>query len=228
VIQPSEQVRRVLELAKAEAEGFGHRYLGPEHLVLGVLADGGSGTSRVLEAFGVTLENARLGLRRLADRGVVPGPRPSDAELLRSLGIDLDAIRRRTEQTFGDKAVGRAVREATRARRRGQGRVPRTPLREPPMLIGQVLRHAGEQARTLGAAELGPELVLWGVVTDIRTPWPRCMNNRWRRQLHASVGLPQGYRGAAGPLLGALGVNLEELAGALLAQLRAGLPSAGA
>ena len=86
------------------------------------------------------------------------------------------------------------------------------------MLIGQVLVHAGEQASALGAGEVDPELLLWGVVTDVRTPWPRCMNNRWRRQLHASVGLPKGYRGAAGPLLGSLGVNLDELAGALLAE----------
>ena len=220
----SEHARRVLELARAEAEGFGHRYLGPEHLVLGVLADGGSGASRVLRSFGVTLAGARLALRRLADRGVVPGPRPSDADLLGALGIDLDAVRRTTEQTFGGKAVGWAIREATRARRRGAGRVPRTPLREPPMLIGQVLFHAGERARALGAGEVGPELLLLGVVTDIRTPWPRCMDNRWRRQLHASVGLPKGYRGAAGPLLAAFGVDLDGLGGALLAELGAGVP----
>jgi hypothetical protein len=213
-----------MELAKDEAEGFSHRYLGPEHLVLGVLRERDSGASRVLRSFGVDLVAAQLALRRLADHGVVPGPRPSDAELLGSLGIDLEAIRRSTEQAFGGKAVGWAIREATRARRRGVGRVPRTPLREPPMLIGQVLYHAGEQARALGVDEVGPELLLWGVVTDVRTPWPRCMNNRWRRQLHASVGLPKGYRGAAGALLGSLGVDLDELAGALLAQLRAGVP----
>jgi ATP-dependent Clp protease ATP-binding subunit ClpA len=224
VIQRSEHARQVLELARVEADGFGHRYLGPEHLMLGVLRDGSSGANRVLRSFGFTLESARLALRRLADRGVVPGPRPSDAELLGSLGIDLDAVRRSTEQSFGDTAVGWAIREATRARRRGIGRVPRTPLREPPMLIGQVLQHAGEQASALGAGEVGAELLLWGVVTDIQTPWPRCMNNRWRRQLHASVGLPKGYRGAAGPMLGSLGVDLDELAGALLAELRAGVP----
>jgi hypothetical protein len=106
--------------------------------------------------------------------------------------------------------------------------MPRTPLRDPPMLIGQVLYHAGEQARAFGAGEVGPELLLLGVVTDIQTPWPRCMNNRWRRQLHASVGLPEGYRGAAGPLLGSFGVNLDELAGALLAESRAGVRSVGA
>jgi hypothetical protein len=224
VTQRSEQADRVLALAREEADLLGHRYLGPEHLVLGVLRDGGSGASQILEASGVNLIAARAELRRLAERGLVPGPRPSDAELLGVLGIDLETVRQSTEQTFGHTAVGWAVREATRARRGGVGRVPRTPLRDPPMLISQVLVHAGEQARALGIEVIGPELVLLGVVTDIRTPWPRCMNNRSRRQLYASVGLPKGYRGAAGPLLGAFGVDLDQLDLALLAELGAGVP----
>jgi ATP-dependent Clp protease ATP-binding subunit ClpA len=224
VAQRNDHARRVLDLAREEAERFGHRYLGPEHFVLGILHDGRSGASRALGAHGVELGAARLALRRLADRGVVAAPRPSDADLLGSLGIDLAAIRRSTEQTFGHKAVGWAIREATRARRRGVGRVPRTPLRDPPMLITQVLYHAGEQARALGMDVIGPELLLLGVVTDIQTPWPRCMNNRWTRQLYASVGLPSRYRGAAGPLLQAFGVDLDQLGGDLLAELGAGVP----
>jgi hypothetical protein len=219
VAQRDDQARRVLDLARVEAERFGHRYLGPEHLVLGVLRDGGSGASRALDAHGVDLPGARAQLRRLVDRGLVPGPRPSDAELLGSLGIDLEAIRRSTEQTFGRTAVGWADREATRARRGGVGRVPRTPLRDPPMLISQAVYHAGEQARALNLEEIGPELLLLGVVTDIRTPWPRCMNNRWTPQLHASVGLPEGYRGAAGPLLAVLGIDLDQPVDAVTAEL---------
>jgi hypothetical protein len=46
------------------------------------------------------------------------------------------------------------------------------------------------------------------------------MRNRWVRRLHASVGLPDGYRGAAGPLLEALAVDLGELGDALSAKLR--------
>jgi hypothetical protein len=223
VVQRSEQADRVLGLARVEADGFQHRYLGPEHLVLGVLRDGASGASRILEAQGVDLPAARGALGRLAERGLVPSPRPSDAELLGTLGIDLEVFRRSTEQAFGGKAVGWAIREATRARRRGVGRVPRTPLVDPPVLIGQVLVHASEQARALGAGVIGPELLLLGVVTDIRTPWPRCMNNRWRRQLHGSVGLPKGYRGAAGPLLEEFRVDAEALRSALVAELQAGV-----
>jgi hypothetical protein len=224
VVQRTEQARRVLDLAREEAERFGHRYLGPEHLVLGVLREGHSGATAVLGAHRVDLPVARVALGRLADQGVVPGPRPSDAELLRTLGIDLATIGRTTEQTFGGKAVEWAIREATRARRHGIGRVPRTPLDDLPMLIGQALYHASDQARALGVGVVGPELLLLGVLKDIQTPWPRCMNNRWRRRLHASVGLPEGYRGAARPLLAAFGIDLDELGTALLAELRVGVP----
>jgi ATP-dependent Clp protease ATP-binding subunit ClpA len=223
VVQRSEHANRLLDLARVEAQGFGHRYLGPEHLVLGVLRDGASGASRVLVAHGVDLSTARVALGQLAERGLVPAPRPSDAELLGTLGIDLEAVRQRTERVFGVTAVGWAVREVTRARHRGVGRVPRTPLVDPPMLIGQVLVHAGEQAQALGATVIGPEVLLLGVVTDIQTPWPRCMNNRWRRQLHASVGLPEGYRSAAGPLLDTFGIDPGALRSALVAELQAGV-----
>jgi hypothetical protein len=224
VFEGSAEVRRVVELAGEEASRFGHRYVGPEHLLLGMLREDRNGAARVLQAEGVDPEAARAALGRLAAQGVVPRPRPSDAELLRTLGIDLAAIGRTTEQTFGGKAVGWAIREATRARRRGIGRMPRTPLDAPPMLIGQALYHAGDQARALGVGVVGPELLLLGVLKDIQTPWPRCMNNRWRRRLHASVGLPEGYRGAAGRLLAAFGIDLDELGMALLAELRVGAP----
>jgi Clp amino terminal domain, pathogenicity island component len=216
----TEHARRVIDLAGEEAALLGHRYVGPEHLVLGLLRDGGNDAARVLRTHGVDLAAARVALRRLAERGVVPGPRPSDAELLGMLGVDLDAIRRSAEQTFGRKALGWATREATRARRGGVGRVPRTPLCGPPVLTTQATYLASEQARALGAGAVGPELLLLGVVEDIRTPWPRCMRNRWVRQLHASVGLPEDYRGAAEPLLGALGVDLDQLRDAVLAALR--------
>jgi len=218
VVAGSAQVRRVVELAGDEAARFGHRYLGPEHLLLGMLRDSGGPAATILQAQGVDLEAARAALGRLVERGVVPGPRPSDAELLGSLGIDLEAVRRRTERAFGAQALGWATREATRARRRGVGRVPRTPLQDPPLLATQALYLAHERARTLGR-QLGAELLLLGVLDDITTPWPRCYNNRWMRQLHASVGLAEGYRGVVGPLLAALGADPGGLRDAVLAAL---------
>ena len=216
----TEEARRVLDLAREEAERFGHRFVGPEHLVLGLLRDGGNPAAGILQARGVDLAAARAALDRLAEQGVVPGPRPSDAELLGTLGIDLEVIRRDTEQSFGVQALRHATREATRARRGGVGRVPRTPLEGPPTLTTQATYLASQQAKALDYGAVDPELLLLGVLEDVRTPWPRCMANPWVRQLHASVGLPEDYRGAAGPLLTALGVDLDELRAAVSAKLR--------
>jgi hypothetical protein len=50
-------------LAHMEAGRLGHQYLGPEHLLVGLLAEGDN----------------------LAAQGVLPGPQPADEELLASL-----------------------------------------------------------------------------------------------------------------------------------------------
>jgi ATP-dependent Clp protease ATP-binding subunit ClpA len=219
VVGRSADVRRLVDLAGEEASRFGHRYVGPEHLLLGTLREDGSGAARILRAEGVDLEAARAALGRLAARGVVPGPRPSDTELLGTLGIELEAVRRDTEQAFGIQRLGWAIREATRARRRGVGRVARTPLQGPPMLAAHALMLAHERAKALGHDAVSSELLLLGVLDDITTRPPRCMSNRWVRRLHASVGLPEGYRGAAEPLLAALGVDPDRLRDAAVAAL---------
>jgi hypothetical protein len=152
VVQRSEHAHRALELARAEAEGFGHRYLGPEHLVLGVQRHGDNGASEVLVSLGVDLVAARTALRHLAARGVVPGPRPSDTELLESLGIDLDAVRRDTEQTFGFQAVGEATWRVTRRRPWWGRRVVWTPLCGPRHHGDIVNRPSGKTPATVTPA----------------------------------------------------------------------------
>jgi ATP-dependent Clp protease ATP-binding subunit ClpA len=219
VVGRSAEVHRVVGLAGEEASRFGHRYVGPEHLLVGMLRDSDSRAARVLRAEGVDLEAARAALGVLAARGVVPGPRPSDAELLGSLGIRLEAVRRDAERTFGAWALGWAIREATRARRRGVGRVARTPLQDPPMLATHALMLAHERAKALGQEAVGSELLLVGLLDDLTTRPPRCMSNRWVRRLHASMGLPESYRGAVGPLLAALCVDPERLRAAAVAAL---------
>jgi ATP-dependent Clp protease ATP-binding subunit ClpA len=215
----TEQAHQVLDLGRDEAERIGHRYLGPEHLLLGMLHDGASGAARLLRAHGIGLEAARAELLALAERGVVPASRPSDRALLGTLGIDLEEIRRTTEQTFGFTALGEATWRVTR--RRG-ARVVWTPLCGPPMLAKRALHLAGQQASALGHGVVGPEHVLLGVVEDAREPAGTGRGSRRHRRIMAHVGLPDGYRGAAGPLLAALGVDLEALRRAVLAALREG------
>jgi ATP-dependent Clp protease ATP-binding subunit ClpA len=215
----TEQALLVLDRAREEAARCGHRYLGPEHILLGVLAEGQSGAARVLRARGVDLAAARSALVRLVGQGVVPAPRPSDAELLAMLGIDLDAVRRDTEQRFGFQAVGEATWRVTRRRGWRAARVVWTPLCGPPFVAKGALQLAGEQAQALGHGELTAEHLLLGVLQDARQPAGKVRVSRRHRRITAHVGLPDGYRGAAGPLLGSLGVDLDQLWDAVAAEL---------
>jgi ATP-dependent Clp protease ATP-binding subunit ClpA len=216
----TESAHRVLELAREEAERYGHRYLGPEHVLLGLLAEGQSGATGLLRAHGMDLAAARAALARLRDRGVVPAPQPSGAELLGSLGIDLDAVRRDTEQTFGVQAVGEATWRVTRRRGWwGRRRVVWTPLCGPPLTAKRALWLASEQAQALGHGEIRPEHLLLGVLEDAHQPAGKVRVSRRHRQITAHVGLSEDYQGAAGPMLAALEVNLDQLHDAVTAEL---------
>jgi ATP-dependent Clp protease ATP-binding subunit ClpA len=215
----SEPAHQVLDLARKEAERCGHRYMGPEHVVLGVLGEGYSQAAGVLRAAGMDLTAARAALARLADQGVVPAPRPSDAELLGALGIDLDAVRRDTEQAFGFRAVGEATWRVTRRRSWRGGRVVWTPLCGPPFLAKHAVQLASEQASALGHSQVQPEHLLLGVLEDVRQPADTTRGSRRHRQIIAHVGLPDGYRGGAGLLLATLGVDLDRLRDAVAAEL---------
>jgi ATP-dependent Clp protease ATP-binding subunit ClpA len=215
----TDQAHRVLDRAREEAERAGHRYLGPEHVLLGLLAEDQSEAARVLRARGVDLAAARAALARLAGQGVVPAPRPSDAELLGMLGIDLGAVRQETEQAFGFQAVGEATWRVTRRRRWRRARAVWTPLCGPPFLAKRALQLASEQAQALGHGEVTAEHLLLGVLEDARQPADRGRVSRRHRRIIAHVGLPDGYRGAAGRLLEALRVDLDQLRDAVTGQL---------
>jgi ATP-dependent Clp protease ATP-binding subunit ClpA len=216
----TDQAHRVLDRAREEAERAGHRYLGPEHVLLGVLAESQSEAAQLLRARGVDLAAAQAALAGLAGQGVVPAPRPNDAELLGMLGIDLQVVRRDTEQAFGFQAVGEATWRVTRRRRwRRRARVVWTPLCGPPFVAKRALQLAGEQTQALGHGEVTAEHLLLGVLEDARQPADRVRVSRRHRRIIAHVGLPDGYRGAAGRLLEALGVDLDQLRDAVTGQL---------
>jgi ATP-dependent Clp protease ATP-binding subunit ClpA len=215
----TEQAHRVLDLAREEAERCGHHYLGPEHVLLGVLAEGQSRAAQVLRTYGVDLTAARAALARLGDQGVVPAPRPSDAALLGTLGIDLDVVRRDTEQTFGFQAVGEATWRVTRRPWWRGRRVVWTPLCGPPFVAKRAVQLASEQAQALGHGEVRPEHLLLGVLEEARQPADKVRGSRRHRQIIAHVGLPDGYRGAAGPLLAVLAIDLDQVVDAVTAEL---------
>ncbi|PRY09770.1 Clp protease N-terminal domain-containing protein [Kineococcus rhizosphaerae] len=99
--------RAAVVRAQEEARALQHHRIGAEHVLLGVLATP-SVAQRVVGP--VDLDTLRDLVRRHA-----AGER--DAEALRSLGIDLDEVRRRAEESFGPGAL-----DTGRPRRRLFGR----------------------------------------------------------------------------------------------------------
>ena len=71
--------RRTIVLAQEEARSMAHRYLGAEHLLLGLLREGNGAAYRALDSLGLTLEDARGRVERAVGRdvgreGIEPSP----------------------------------------------------------------------------------------------------------------------------------------------------------
>lgn len=58
-IRFSPRAKKVLGLALREAVRLGHNYIGPEHLLLGILRDGSGLAAKVLTEAGVTIDGLR-------------------------------------------------------------------------------------------------------------------------------------------------------------------------
>ena len=55
----SEQACRVVVQAREEARTLNHNWIGTEHLMLGLIAEGSGMAAQVLESLGISLEAAR-------------------------------------------------------------------------------------------------------------------------------------------------------------------------
>ena len=159
------QAREVAVGAQQEARDFGHRYIGTEHLLLALLLPHRGGAAAILAAAGLDHERARTALGRL-----VGAPRlgDSDAAALRSIGIDLEAIRAKLEQTFGPGALDCAPAARPRGlfRRRSPqpqpltGHIPFTPRAK------KVLELSLREALRLGDRYIGTEHILLGLIRE--------------------------------------------------------------
>ncbi|GIH27883.1 hypothetical protein Aph01nite_61930 [Acrocarpospora phusangensis] len=100
----TDEARQVVKHARDEARRLAHQHTGTEHILLGLLAD--------------PRDPAALALRGLDHAGaeaaieaVVRRPchgEELDADLLGTLGIDLDAVREKIEASFGPGSLDRA------------------------------------------------------------------------------------------------------------------------
>jgi len=91
------RAKKVIELTIDEARKLGHNYIGTEHILLGLLSEGGGVAVNVLNSFGITLEQVRAETMRVLGQG---GPKArlsrttSRTPVLDQVGIDLTAAAR--------------------------------------------------------------------------------------------------------------------------------------
>lgn len=167
--------RQVVTLADQEARLLRSGFIGTGHLLLGVLRESHGVGARVLVSNGADLEEARAATARLYGVGGT-GLLADPGDLLRSIGIDLDEVMRRTEEAFGPAAVGRAVERTVRRTRRRRTAARRCTtggaLSFSPR-AKRALELSLREALRLGHRHIGTEHVLLGILGDAESPPPR-------------------------------------------------------
>ena len=109
--------RETVQRARGEAIVAHRRHIGTEHILISLLATDRGVAYGVLSSAGLTAEGVRAEALRLAPPPTEPLG-PADAEALRAIGIDLDAVIASVESTFGEGAL-RAPDDDEPRRRRG-------------------------------------------------------------------------------------------------------------
>ena len=215
MVQFTESAGIVPHLGREEAESRHQYYLGPEHLLLGLLVQGDNLAARVLRAHGLDLETVRAGIDQLIAEGVLPGPQPSDAELLAVLGIDLDAVMARLKESFGWEAYYYA---AQRVRLRPIQAFPRAPGAGTPLICWRVFVFVHEEA-VARSEDATPGIWLLALLRDAEDPVEVDLQPMDRRR-RAMVGLPNHGPSPVRLLVEAHGLTLDQLRSAVLEELR--------
>jgi ATP-dependent Clp protease ATP-binding subunit ClpA len=100
----TEPARAVLAGARREALDLGDRQIGTHHLLLSLLNGQDDIAATVLRDSGVSAGQIREEIGRLVGAG--DGPLgTADAEALQAIGIDLEAVRLKIEESFGPGAL---------------------------------------------------------------------------------------------------------------------------
>jgi ATP-dependent Clp protease ATP-binding subunit ClpA len=93
---------RYFRLGVEQARRLGQSHIGSEHVLLGLASDSSGAAAAVLEQVGATPKLIETEIR--ADPTVPPRV-AIDAQALATLGIDLDAVRARVDEQFGQDAL---------------------------------------------------------------------------------------------------------------------------
>jgi ATP-dependent Clp protease ATP-binding subunit ClpA len=141
--------RQSLVEAQVEARSLRHGFIGTEHQLLGLLKLERGIAREVLDTAGVGYDDARVAIVNKTGSGL-------DAEALATIGIDVEAVRRAVEDSFGPGALERAVA----GRRSCFNGLPFTPRAK------KVLELALREALALGQNYIGTEHILLGMLRE--------------------------------------------------------------
>jgi ATP-dependent Clp protease ATP-binding subunit ClpA len=161
------RARQIVIHARQEAAELHHPMIGTEHLLLALLAVPGA-AGDVLHEVGLRTDVVRTDLVRLA--GTPPAlVDDKDAEALRSVGIDVDAVLARIQESFGPQAL---VPPATK--RGWFGRQQQQSGRLAPH-FKKVLELSFREAVRMQYKEIHSEHLLLGLLQDSDGPGCRIM-----------------------------------------------------
>jgi ATP-dependent Clp protease ATP-binding subunit ClpA len=166
----TQAARTAVVQAQAEARDLQHPFVGTEHLLLAMIADETSPIPAALHESGAepaAVRDAILTRIRTSPASTDPTPDADaeDAAALKAIGIDLDAVRRAIEETFGPGALQlcrptEPKRRGLRRRLSGGGHLPFTRRAK------KVLELSLREAIRLKHNFIAPEHILLGILRD--------------------------------------------------------------
>ena len=94
----TDRARRVMELANQEAQRFNHEYIGTEHVLLGLVAEGAGVAASVLKDLDVDLGKVRREVEKIVQYGpggdqVAPGRLPHTPRTKKAIGYAIEEAR---------------------------------------------------------------------------------------------------------------------------------------
>lgn len=155
------ETRGIVIGARQLATELKHPFIGTEHLLLAMLSPDAGLASRVLTQAGLTAPGVRAEIQRHVGSGS-PILDDGDAAALQTIGIDLDAVLSRIEESFGPEALLPPPPEPRRGLlRRKSGRGSRFSNR-----AKKVLELSLREAVRLKDNHIGSEHVLLGLIRE--------------------------------------------------------------
>jgi ATP-dependent Clp protease ATP-binding subunit ClpA len=164
----SRSARVAVLLAHEEARELGSRETGAQHLLLGVLQAADHDLSELVEGYGLSADALRA--RLVETSSPADQSFEEDAEALRTIGIDLHAVRDSVARTFGPDAFDHALsRSGRRRRRRGHAPFTRAAKKALELALREALAHRDTEIRCehilLGIIR-GADKTVIGLITE--------------------------------------------------------------